>query len=169
MFKRFIMTILGLAVLTASASAQYYPQTPYQQNPYQYQQNRGQPANSYWCTQHRAYCNHKPYNYQTAGPAYQTEKDMPSQAGQPGQTTQLQNNFYYCETHGQYCNHAPLVNQNYNNNQGGYYYDGRYYPNNNGRYQTNRNNGHRAWGSDQGNNPPPGHYWCNTHKMYCSH
>lgn len=179
MFKRFILSLIGVAIVTASASAQYYPPNPYQQNP------------------NNPYQQHYPYQDQGTQSAQNRSGHTPI-----GHPSQPQKNYYYCQTHNQYCGHTPYTYNNQNNqgtwhngqyrpangqgtwhngqyrpaNDGqGYWHNGQYRTyNNNGRYNPNdaryNNNGHRSWRRGQGNNnPPPGHYYCNTHNMYCSH
>ena len=166
MFKRFILSLIGVAIVTASASAQYLP-APQRQNPnnpQQYPYQGQHPAEQYYfCQTHNRHCSHAPYGVQTQQGYWHNGQYRPTNgqgSWHNGQYRPANNDQGYLHN-GQY---RPT-----NNNGQGYWHNGQYYPANNGQY-NNGNSGHRSWRRGQGtNNPPPGHYYCNTHNMYCSH
>ncbi|HIB67206.1 MAG TPA: hypothetical protein EYO33_19390 [Phycisphaerales bacterium] len=70
---------------------------------------------------------------------------------------------YYCNAHQSYCNHPANNGNRYGNRYG--YGDDHRHRNNKRRF---RNRGRNNWRNGNGN-CPPGHYYCNAHRSYCSH
>lgn len=181
MLRYAALTLISFFAITTAASAQYYPQ-----------QNQNLPPGTFYCGQHNTLCNH---SQAPTPPVYQNnnQRNLPVGNVPPGyyfcqdhnqycnhaatNDPRYTNNGYY--NNGQY--RGGQYDYNYNNGRGGQYqYNSN--PNRGGQYDyTNPNNGHRGYRGNRGNGayrgngnlqnqtPPPGHYYCQTHNMFCSH